>query len=73
MVGYADPEMGERIAACIVPESGASPTLDEVAEFLVEQGLAPFKRPDRLELMEGFPKVASGDKVDKRALRERLT
>ena len=73
VVGYADPEMGERIAACIVPEGGASLTLGEVADFLVEQGLAPFKRPDRLELMEGFPKVASGDKVDKRALRERLT
>ena len=72
VVGYADPEMGERIAACVVPESGVSLTLEEVAEFLREEGLAPFKRPDRLELMDGFPKVASGDKVDKRALRERL-
>jgi len=43
-----------------------------VTEFLRDQGLAPFKRPDRLELMDRFPKVASGDKVDKRALRESL-
>ncbi len=72
VVGYADPEMGERIAACVVPEGGESLTLEEVTEFLRDQGLASFKRPDRLELMEGFPKVASGDKVDKRALRESL-
>jgi len=72
VVGYADPEMGERIAACVVPEGGASLTLEEVTEFLRNQGLAPFKRPDRLELMDGFPKVASGDKVDKRALRQGL-
>ena len=73
VVGYADPEMGERIAACVVPESGASLTLEEVREFLRDQGLAPFKRPDRLELVDAFPKVASGDKVDKRALRESLS
>ena len=72
VVGYADPEMGERIAACVIPESGASLTLEEVTEFLRDQGLALFKRPDRLELMDGFPKVASGDKVDKRALRGSL-
>ena len=72
VVGYADPEMGERIAACVVPVDGASLTLEEVTEFLRDQGLAPFKRPDRLRLMDGFPKVASGDKVDKRALRESL-
>ena len=73
VVGYADPEMGERIAACVVPEGGAPLTLEEVTEFLRDQGLASFKRPDRLELMEGFPKVASGDKVDKRALKGSLT
>ena len=72
VVGYADPEMGERIAACVVAEGGESLTLEEVTEFLRGQGLAPFKRPDRLELMDAFPKVASGDKVDKRALRESL-
>ncbi len=72
VVGYADPEMGERIAACVIPEDGVSLTLEEVTEFLREEGSARFKRPDRLELMDGFPKVASGDKVDKRALRERL-
>lgn len=72
VVGYDDPEMGERIAACVVPEWGAALTLEEVTDFLREEGLAPFKRPDRLELMDAFPKVASGDKVDKRALRERV-
>ena len=72
VVGYADSEMGERIAACVVLEGDASLTLEEVTEFLRDQGLAPFKRPDRLKLMDGFPKVASGDKVDKRALRDTL-
>ena len=72
VVGYAHADLGEGIAACVVPEEGARPTLEQVREFLRQQGLAPFKRPDRLESMDGFPKVASGDKVDKRALRERV-
>lgn len=72
VVGYADADLGEGIAACVVPEEGARLTLEGVREFLRQQGLAPFKRPDRLESMDGFPRVASGDKVDKRALRERV-
>lgn len=73
VVGYADPEMGERIAACVVREEDVPLTLEEVRGFLRDEGLARFKRPDRLDLMDGFPRVASGDKVDKRVLRERLT
>ncbi len=73
VVGYSDPEMGERIAICVVLGAGVSLTLGEVTAFLRDQDLAPFKRPDRLELMDRFPRVASGDKVDKRALRESLS
>ncbi len=72
VVGCADPEMGERIAACVVLERGASLTLEEVWAFLRDQGLALFKRPDRLERVEALPRVASGDKVDKRVLRQSL-
>ncbi len=73
VVGYADPEMGERIAACVVREKDVPLTLEEVTEFLRDEGLARFKRPERLELMDVLPKVASGDKVDKRALGELLS
>ena len=72
VVGVPDSEMGERVAAFIVCQPGKSVTLAEVREFLQQQGLARFKWPEKLELLGGLPKVASGDKIDKNALRQML-
>ena len=72
VVGVPDPEMGERVAAYVICQPGRSLTLVELREFLQEQGLARFKWPEKLELLDGLPKVASGDKVDKQALRGML-
>jgi non-ribosomal peptide synthetase component E (peptide arylation enzyme) len=47
-------------------------TLNEVVSFLQEKGLARFKRPERLEILNTLPKVASGHKVDKKKLKESL-
>ena len=70
VVGIPDKEMGERIAAFVVCRAGSAVTLSEIAEFLEQQGLARFKWPEKLEVLDGLPKVASGDKVDKQALRQ---
>src|SRR5207249_7507479 len=50
-----DPVLGERMCACVIVHDGASLTLAELTDHLLELGMAKFKLPERLELMEDFP------------------
>lgn len=45
-----------------------APSLPELIQFLVEKGLAEFKCPERIEVVNSFPVTRVG-KVDKPALR----
>lgn len=72
VIGLPDPEMGERVCACVVCREGPPVTLDEVVSFLQQKGLARFKRPERLEILQTLPKVASGHKIDKNKLKASL-
>ncbi|MEV8631389.1 AMP-binding protein [Streptosporangium sp. NPDC051023] len=65
-VGLPDTGHGEQLCAVVVPAS-TPPELRELRLFLMERGLAAFKLPDRLEVVEHFPLTPVG-KVDKRAL-----
>ncbi|KOU08990.1 (2,3-dihydroxybenzoyl)adenylate synthase [Streptomyces sp. ESR1.13] len=67
-----DPLMGERTCACVVPKDGAHPpTLRDVQAAFKGRGVAAYKVPDRLVVLEQLPMTGVG-KVDKRALRARL-
>ena len=68
-VAAPDPELGERVCVFVVPRPGATLTLDEVRAAM--QGVAGFKRPERLELVDELPVTKVG-KIDKKALRGRL-
>lgn len=68
VVGYDDEVMGERIGAVVVSKPGESVTLDELKEFLRGQGLAVFKLPEQLKLVESLPHNATG-KVLRRELK----
>lgn len=70
VVGVPDAEMGERVCAVVVAKKGACLTLEGIAAYLGERGLARFKYPERLMLLESMPMNPAGTKVDKRALRE---
>lgn len=72
VVGVPDPEMGERVCAFLVCREGESIGLDELRSFFQERGLARFKWPEILRPVSFLPKVASGQKVDKKRLRESL-
>ena len=71
LVAMPDPLLGERGCAFLIMASG-SPALDVPAlgEFLREQGLARYKWPERVEVVEEFPLTSVG-KVAKKELRER--
>lgn len=70
-MGAADALMGERLAACVVPRGGQSPTLDELCAHLDARGLERRKHPERLLVLSALPLTPAG-KPDRAALRERL-
>jgi non-ribosomal peptide synthetase component E (peptide arylation enzyme) len=61
--------MGERTCAFVIPRGDVPPTLAALAAHVAAAGLAPFKRPERLELRATLPRTPSG-KVQKGPLRE---
>jgi acyl-CoA synthetase len=72
VVGMPDDRLGERVCVFLVPRAGASaPTLDDLVQVLSDQGVARFKWPERLVLLEALPRNPIG-KVLKRDLREQL-
>ncbi|WP_449063787.1 (2,3-dihydroxybenzoyl)adenylate synthase [Planomonospora algeriensis] len=66
VVGLPDEILGERSCACVVPR-GTPPTLVELTAFLRRRGVAAFKFPDRLEIVEALPVTPLG-KVSKKRL-----
>lgn len=69
LVAAPDPDLGERSVAFLVCK-GSPPTARELGAFLRGRGLAGYKAPDRIEVVEELPLTAVG-KVDKNALRAR--
>ncbi|MEX3964607.1 AMP-binding protein [Paraburkholderia sp. EG286B] len=72
VVGMPDPVYGEKVCAFVVLDPAATTlTLAELTAFLEAEGLAKFKWPERLELIDEFPVTASG-KRSKVLLRQQL-
>ena len=70
VVPVSDPETGERACACLQLRDGAPvPTLEEIVDFLRAERLPTRKLPERLRVVDAFPRTPSG-KVNKRLLRE---
>jgi 2,3-dihydroxybenzoate-AMP ligase len=69
-VPMPDPVLGERMCAFAILREGRSLTLEELVAFLGEKGLARFKLPERLELVDDLPLSKFG-KVAKNVLSER--
>lgn len=68
VVGVADPDLGERVVASVVPRTGTSPDPDALRAFAREH-LAPYKVPKAVGVGASLPRNAMG-KVDKAALRK---
>ena len=69
VVAMPDPVYGEKACAFVVLRPGQTLDLPQLAAFLLEQRIAKFKLPERLELVERFPLSAAG-KILRRDLRE---
>ena len=64
MVGTPDDDLGERIVAFVVPNPGASPRGEDLAEH-VARLLAPHKRPREVHVLERLPRNAMGKVLKK--------
>ena len=71
-VPMPDPNLGEKMCACVIPKKGRSLSLEELVAFLRDKEIARFKLPERLELLPDFP-VSTFGKVSKKALVEMVT
>lgn len=67
VVGMPDPVMGQKVCAYVVPRTEGELRLGEIVSFLRSKRLAPYKLPERLEVVDKFPMV-SDTKVNKRIL-----
>jgi benzoate-CoA ligase family protein len=59
VVGHRDADGLEEVVACVVPMPGREVDSGELIAFCRE-GLAAFKRPRRVLVLEGLPKTATG-------------
>jgi non-ribosomal peptide synthetase component E (peptide arylation enzyme) len=67
VVAMPDPILGERACACVILRSGATLEFQQAVDFLKEQKLAVFQLPERLEIVDDFPR-GPGGKILKSAL-----
>jgi acyl-CoA synthetase (AMP-forming)/AMP-acid ligase II len=69
VVGVPDRDLGERAAAVVVTAPGSAVTFEDLVAHLQREGLARYKWPERLRLVDALPVGGTG-KVDRRALRD---
>jgi acyl-coenzyme A synthetase/AMP-(fatty) acid ligase len=71
VVGLPDERLGERVCACVVLAAGTTLAFDVMVERLRTIGLATYKLPQRLEILDVLPVTASG-KTQKFEIVQRL-
>jgi malonyl-CoA/methylmalonyl-CoA synthetase len=70
VLGLPDADLGEQVAAVIVPKSGCSPNPNQLIAYCREH-LAAYKKPRRVIFVESLPRNALG-KVQKHLLLARV-
>jgi 2,3-dihydroxybenzoate-AMP ligase len=72
VVGMPDPVLGDRVCVFVVVKHGhAAPTVSEIASHMQQLGMAKFKWPERVEIIDALPLTKVG-KLDKQPLREQI-
>jgi non-ribosomal peptide synthetase component E (peptide arylation enzyme) len=71
IVGMPDQRLGEKSCAFVIVQDNQILELDELVTMLKRKGLATYKLPERLEIVDSFPYTPTG-KLQKYVLRERI-
>ena len=70
-VGVPDERLGEQVAAFVLLAPGTTFDLDDCRRWFESQGVARFKTPERVVVVDAVPTLAAG-KPDRDALRRLL-
>jgi len=68
-VAMPDAQLGERVCVYVELKPGGVLELDEIRSRMHEAGVAAYKLPERLVVIDGLPLTKIG-KIDKKLLRE---
>jgi acyl-CoA synthetase (AMP-forming)/AMP-acid ligase II len=71
IVGRPDPRYGERICAFVVASGAHNPTVDDFSATLSGLGVARFKHPEEVRVLDAMPLTPTG-KIWPKALRDIL-
>jgi acyl-CoA synthetase (AMP-forming)/AMP-acid ligase II len=71
VIGVPDERLGERMCACVTLVEGATLDLETLVARLRDVGLATYKLPERLHVVDALPMTASG-KIQKHVLQAEL-
>ncbi|MFG1334024.1 AMP-binding protein [Xanthobacter autotrophicus] len=71
LVPLPDLRLGERACACVKIRPGANVALDDLVAFLCARGVAKYKLPEFLSVVDAFPMTPSG-KVQRHVLRDEI-
>ncbi len=71
VVGMPDEKLGERMCAYVTPVPGDTVTLEDLCDHLASVGVAKYKYPERIEIIEAIPRNPVG-KILKKNLRADL-
>src|SRR6202040_4242010 len=71
-VAVPDPDLGERMCACVLLKEGAELHFAALKAFLMGKEIAKYKLPERLEILRDFP-LSSFGKVSKKKLAEMIS
>ena len=71
LVAMPDPVFGEKACAFVTLKPGGELGFEEMKSFLLDQKIAKFKLPERLEIVPEFP-ISPAGKILRRTLREMI-
>ena len=71
VVAMPHPRLGETGCAFVILEEGAALSFDEMVSALGDTGMAKQKYPERLEIVDAFPRTPAG-KIRKNVLRAQI-
>jgi 2,3-dihydroxybenzoate-AMP ligase len=71
-IAVPDPDLGERMCACVLLKDGAELRFETLKTFLMGKEIAKYKLPERLEILPDFPLSTFG-KVSKKRLVEMIS
>lgn len=71
VIAVPDERTGERICACVVLHPGTTLDLSDVRAIFTEIGVAHYKIPAQVEVLDALP-LTPARKIDKKTLRERF-